>query len=161
MYSQIIKLSIFATAIVFQCAGPANRKAAPQKDSSLNNQSVPYQSEAMQQTQKTLVIQGIFDSAGIELIKIDKPALYNRHLPHPTPNLRTGRYIVLLQYNEADSVKTYFDALVAGDRDTKSQHGFFEVQIPVKDQAIQSVKIIEVATRKILKTFSQKDIIRK
>ncbi|HEX6179702.1 MAG TPA: hypothetical protein VFZ47_00575 [Chitinophagaceae bacterium] len=115
----------------------------------------------MQQTQKTLVIQGIFDSAGIELIKIDRPALYNRHLPHPTPNLRTGRYIVLVQYNDADSIKTYFDALVAGDRDNKSQHGFFEVQIPVKDQPIQSVKIIEVATRKILSTFSQKDIILK
>ena len=162
MYSQIMKLSIFVSAIVLQCTGPANRKPVTQKDSSLhNNQSVSDQREAMEQTQKTLVIQGIFDSAGVELIKIERPTLYNRHLAHPTPNLRTGRYFVLIQYNESDSLKTYFDGLVAGDRDIKSQHGFFEVQIPVKDQAIQSLKIIEVATRKVLITFRQKDIILK
>lgn len=142
MYAQLIKLPILITAIVFQCGGPRMPNDA-------------------QQSNKTLVVQGILDSSGNELIKIDKPALYKRNLSHPTPNLRTGRYMVFIQYQQTDSAKTYFDAFVGGDREDRMQHGFFEVQVPVKDRQILLVKIMEVATGKVLATFRQNDIMLK
>jgi hypothetical protein len=161
MYSQLIKVLILA-AIAFQCTAACVQRDAHKKNSSSEKQeAMADQREDLQQASKTLVVQGILDSAGNELIKINKPALYNRPLSLPMPNLRTGRYMVLINYNEADSMKTYFDALVGGDREGKMQHGFFEVQIPVKDLQIQSVKMIEVPTRKVLSTFRREDIILK
>ena len=118
-------------------------------------------SEEIQQSKKTLVLQGIFDDAGNALVKIDKPALYDRKLSRPTPDQREGRYFILINYADADSLKVYFDALVGGDRDDKIRHGFFEIQVPVKNQNIRSIKIIETATRKLHKEFKNEDIIQK
>jgi hypothetical protein len=135
-----INLSIILFAIFCQCA---------------NN------SKEMEQSEKTLVLQGIFDSAGNKLVKIDKPTLYNRKLSRPTPDKQEGRYMVLIHYHSADSLKVFFDALVSGDRkEDHAVYGFFEIQVPVKNKNIESVKIMETKTRKRFAEFSAIDIIQ-
>ena len=159
-----INLSIFLITIVCQCANREMKKGSQKTEDSSSNETqgaIANKSEEILQSKKTLVLQGIFDSSGNALVKIEKPALYDRKLSRPTPDQREGRYVILITYSDADSLKVYFDALVAGDRDDRARHGFFEIQVPVKDQKIRSIKIIESASRKLHKEFKDDDIIQK
>lgn len=109
-------------------------------------------------SEKTLVIAGILDSSGNTLLSIQKPVLYSRPANSSKISIQKGRYRVAVQYTNKDSVVVYFDGLVAGDRnEAPLQHGFFEVEIPVKYR-IASIKIIEVNSKKVLKEFTPDDI---
>lgn len=112
------------------------------------------------QGEKTLVIQGTFDSAGTRLLNIRQPVVYNRKLLRPTPDQPNGKFEANVQYASGDSVRIPFDALVAGDRQgQEAMHGFFELQIPVKEEPIQQVKIVETRSQKKLALFRKEDIL--
>ena len=121
--------------------------------------------EAMSKTDTTpaewtLVLSGIFDSAGTSLVKISKPIVYHRPLEYPTPNQVKGKFKAIVFYSSADSLVVHFDALVAGDKPVQgSQHGFFELQIPLKDRNISSIHIIASHPEKQFAHFTRNDII--
>jgi hypothetical protein len=158
-----INLSIFLITFICQCANREIKKGSQNSGDSvsmLSKEALANKPEKMEQSKKTLVIQGIFDSSGNALVKIVKPTLYNRSLSRPTPDQSQGRYMVLINFDRGDSLKVYFDALVSGDRENDTaRHGFWEVQIPVKDEKIRIVKIIEAKTRKLFAEFKNEDII--
>jgi hypothetical protein len=159
---KVISLLIFSVALISHCANREIRKGSQNKDtvSTQSTEDMNNQQSEMQQGKKTLVLQGIFDSSGNTLIRIDKPTLHNRQLSRPTPDQREGRYFALINYSTADSLKVYFDGLVSGDRVDERRHGFWEIQVPVKDEKIMSVKIIEARTRRLLAEFNKDDILQ-
>ena len=156
-------LSIFLITFICQCSSTETGKGSQNSaDSSPmpSKEAVTGKHEQMEQSKKTLVLQGIFDSSGNALVKIDNPVIYSRQLSRPTPDQHEGRYMVLINFSALDSLKVCFDALVSGDRkNDTAQHGFWEVQVPVKEEKILFVKIIEVKTRKLLAEFKNEDII--
>ncbi|MDQ3682864.1 MAG: hypothetical protein M3352_07310 [Bacteroidota bacterium] len=159
-------MSIAIATVFLQCSNAKNKQSAEtdNKSNSLPHDTVTNSNvdQPMIQSEKTLVIQGIFDSSGNQLVKIDNPVIYNRNLLRPTPDQLKGRYNVLIHYINGDSVKVPFDALVAGDRkDQISMHGFFELQIPLRKEDIHSIRIIETLPGKLLVIFRKEEIIYK
>lgn len=158
---------LIATIIFIQCC---NKQIA--RDSiAINNQTDiaspdtvkndPLSSSEMQHDEKTLVIRGILDSSGNKLINIEKPILYNRNTPQPSPNQQEGRYKALVKYVNGDSLAVHFDGLVADDSEAgQSRHGFFELQIPIEHEII-SLKITDETYGRIIKEFSTNEIIIK
>jgi len=112
-----------------------------------------------QQSKKTLVIKGIFDSSGNRLISIERPVLYNREIPESAFKQDKGRYQSTIKYKTGDSLNVYFDGFVAGDRDeTQMRHGFFELQLSVREDILW-IRITDLKNGKMLKQFSNKDIV--
>ena len=158
-----ISLSILLFAFIAQCANREIRgKSKDSGDSSFarTSDSSTNTLQEMQPSNKTMVLQGIFDSSGNRLTKVENPVIHNRPLSRPTPDQREGRYVALINYDKGDSVKVFFDGLVSGDRAGATQHGFWEIQVSVKDEKIRSVKILESSTRRLHADFKNEDIIR-
>jgi len=158
-----ILISLLLFAFISQCANREIRgKSKNSGDSSFAHTqgSSTNTLQEMQPSNKTMVLQGIFDSSGNKLTKVENPAIYNRPLSRPTPDQREGRYVAVINYDGGDSVKVFFDGLVSGDRKGVTQHGFWEIQVPIKDDKIKSVKILESRTRRLHADFKNKDIIR-
>ena len=163
LYHKTISLSILLFAFILQCPNREARGKSKNSGDSLlpsTNNSSTNTSQQMQPSNKTLVLQGIFDSTGKKLTKVEKPVIYNRPLSRPTPDQLKGRYMILINYDRGDSVKVFFDGMVSGDREGATQYGFWEIQVPIKDEKIRSVKILESGTRKLHAEFKNEDIIR-
>ena len=160
-FSKLFLLSVTIIPLLLFC-NQVKKASSSHSDRNAPSDSVVSNSELhMEHYDKTLVIEGIFDSAGNSLVRISNPVLYNRKLTQPLPNQVTGRYKVAVMFIDQDSIQVPFDALVAGDRsDGVSMHGFFEIQIPVKDN-IKWLKIIENYNKKQHAFFRKEDIIIK
>lgn len=91
-----------------------------------------------------VVIQGIFDPAGKNLLEL-KPLRRYSWRSGPTPNQREGRFVVRVTYVTGKVTTVPFDALVADDSDPGViSHGFFEVVVPVSGE-IASIRITDAS----------------
>jgi hypothetical protein len=111
------------------------------------------------QQQKTLVIQGIFNKAGDSLLELKKPILYNRTLAKATPSIAKGIYSAVISYQDGQSVVVPFNALASDDSGRKAFHGFFELQIPVRE-GITSIKICRTESNQVLAVIKPEGIQR-
>lgn len=85
-------------------------------------------------SERVLVVQGIFDPAGEELVRLE-PAFRFPWLSQPAPAQADGAFRVEVIDDLGQSYVVFFDALVgddAGDAPGEGEfHGFFEVMVPV------------------------------
>lgn len=100
-------------------------------------------------SQSVIVIHGIFDPAGEELLELKPVRQYTYH-SGPIPNQPAGRFVVKIIYVTGDKTTVPFDALVADDAG-RTQHGFFEVVVPV----IGEIETILVSDASGEKTFAR------
>jgi hypothetical protein len=77
-----------------------------------------------------IVIQGIFDPKGENLLEL-QPIRQYRRLYSPTSYRPVGYFAVIVVYADKSRMSFPFDALISSDAPNGTQHGFFEVEIPV------------------------------
>ncbi len=100
-------------------------------------------------SERVVVIQGIFDSAGEKLLELKPLHYYSWRSRHPTPYQQKGRFIVEITYVSGEVTTVPFDALVADDSSPGiTEHGFFEVIVPVSGK-IASILITDETRRAI------------
>jgi hypothetical protein len=92
-----------------------------------------------------VVVSGIFDHAGENLISL-KPARRYNWRSRPIPEQSQGRFLVKVEYTNGEATIVPFDALVADDAG-RTWHGFFEVTVPLKGK-IASIRITDTSGRK-------------
>lgn len=97
---------------------------------------------------RVLVIQGIFDPSGKELVSL-QPAFRFPWPSQPTSSRQQGQYTAQVVDEAGTITGVQFNALVGDDSGEESgnRRGFFEVMIPVApDREVASVRILDSAT---------------
>lgn len=103
-----------------------------------------------------VVIQGVFDPAGENLLEL-KPVRRYSYRSEPIPNQATGRFLVIVTYVSGDVTTLPFDALIADDAGN-TRHGFFEVVIPLQGE-IASIQITDADRQTIFAHIDGSDIL--
>lgn len=103
-----------------------------------------------------IVIQGIFDPTGERLLEL-KPARRYSYVSGPIPNQPSGHYLVKVIYVAGDVTSVWFDALVADDAG-RTQHGFFEVTVPLSGK-IDYILITDATGVRIFARINASEII--
>jgi hypothetical protein len=103
-----------------------------------------------------VVIQGIFDPTGENLLEL-KPVHRYAYSSPPIPNQATGRFLVKVFFRNGEVTTVPFDALVADDAG-RTQHGFFEITVPVSDE-IDYILITDAMGAKTFTRINASDII--
>lgn len=116
----------------------------------------PPSGTASQGNMGVVVIQGIFDSAGENLLEL-KPVHRFAYSSPPIPNQSTGRFLVQVFFRNGEVTTVPFDALVADDAG-RTQHGFFEVTVPVSSE-IDYILITDAIGVKTFARINASDII--
>jgi hypothetical protein len=80
-------------------------------------------------TERILVVQGIFDPTGRELLSL-KPVFRFPWLSQPTSRRQKGRYAVEITDDAGNETRVSFNPLVADDAG-RTQNGFFEVMVAI------------------------------
>jgi hypothetical protein len=111
---------------------------------------------ATQASKGVVVIQGTFDPAGENLLELKSVHRYAYNSP-PIPNQPTGRFLVKVFFKNWEVTTIPFDALVADDAG-RTQHGFFEVTVPVNDE-IDYILITDAIGEKTFAHINASDII--
>ncbi len=104
-----------------------------------------------------IVVQGIFDSAGEKLLRL-QPVHRYAYRSKTTPDQREGRFAVKVTFMSGMVTTAPFDALVADDAG-HTAHGFFEIVIPVSDD-IRSICITDANGRKIFACVDGSEVLR-
>ena len=92
----------------------------------------PPSGTATQANMGVVVIQGIFDPEGENLLDL-KPVHRYAYSSPALPSQPTGRFLVKVFFTNGEVTIVPFDALVADDAG-RTQHGFFEVTVPVRSE---------------------------
>jgi len=123
-----------ATSNASPAAGAAN--ARPQSGQT----STPSTANEMSENKGVVVVSGIFDAAGENLLSL-KPVRRYRWRSRPVPEQPQGRFVVKVEYEGGGETLVPFDALVADDAG-RTRHGFFEVIVPLAGEP-KSVRITD------------------
>ena len=99
----------------------------------------------MSENKGVLVVSGIFDNAGENLLSL-KPVRRYQWRSRPVPEQPQGRFVVRVEYENGGETLVPFDALVSDDAG-RTRHGFFEVIVPLTGEP-KSVRITDASGRK-------------
>jgi hypothetical protein len=96
---------------------------------------------------QVVIVRGIFDPLGKTLLRLDPVRIYPQR-SRPVPCQAQGVFIAEVVLANGGTVHLAFDALIADDAG-RTQHGFFELTIPVSGQ-VARVRLIDAASGKVL-----------
>lgn len=116
----------------------------------------PPSGTATQANMGVVVIQGIFDPTGENLLELKPVRRYTYSSPL-IPNQPTGRFLVRVFFVSGEVMIVPFDALVADDAG-RMQHGFFEVTVPVRGE-IDYILITDALGEKTFARINASEII--
>jgi hypothetical protein len=116
----------------------------------------PPSETATQTNMGVVVIQGIFDPKGENLLEL-KPVHRYAYSSPPIPSQPTGRFLVKVFFTNEEVTMVPFEALVADDAG-RTQHGFFEVTVPLRGE-IDHILITDAMGAKIFARVDASEII--
>lgn len=98
----------------------------------------PDPTAAAADARQALLVRGIFDPTGAEMVRLDPAAVVPGPAREPVSGTR-GLFVLEVTFADGSVTRVPFDALIADDSGSgTTEHGFFEVSAPVDGEIVDA-----------------------